>query len=69
MITAQELIRITNLSPHDLMGLVAANIESTEFVGVTNGGQFCYKIVLPDGVVSKAFITRRNNGDLGAELL
>jgi hypothetical protein len=70
MITAQELTRITTLKPAQLSGLLKDNpvFDSAEFLGITNGGQFCYRVVGETGD-SKVFITRKNDGLLGADLL
>jgi hypothetical protein len=69
MITAQELARITTLKPAQLSGLLKDNpvFDSAEFIGISNGGQFCYKVVGETGI-AKVFITRENNGLLGADL-
>jgi hypothetical protein len=70
MITAQELVRITTLKPAQLSGLLKGNppFDSAEFLGITNGGQFCYRVIGETGD-SKVFITRKNDGLLGADLL
>jgi hypothetical protein len=70
MITALELARITTLKPAQLSGLLKGNpvFDSAEFIGISNGGQFCYRVLGETGV-AKVFITRKNNGLLGADLL
>jgi hypothetical protein len=70
MITAQELVRITTLKPAQLSGLLKGNplFDSAEFIGITNAGQFCYRVISETGD-SKVFITRKNDGSLGADLL
>lgn len=66
MITARELVRITTLKPAQLSELLKGNpaFESAEFLGITNGGQFCYKTD-----ANKVFITRNFDGSLRADLL
>jgi hypothetical protein len=70
MLTAQELTRITSLKSAQLSALVKGNpqFESVEFLGITNGGQYCYKVVLDGGDLDKVFITRKLDGSLAAEL-
>jgi hypothetical protein len=70
MITAQELKYITTLKSTQLSALLTGNpvLDSAEFIGITNGGQFCYRVAAETGV-AKVFITRKNDGFLGAELL
>ena len=70
MITAQELTRITSLKSAQLSALVKGNpaFDSAEFLGITNAGQFCYRVEAEMGP-AKVFITRKNDGSLGAELL
>jgi hypothetical protein len=50
MITAEKLQELTTLSPANLTSLVNSNtrgviISDAKFIGITNGGQFCYKVV------------------------
>jgi hypothetical protein len=70
MITAQELEYITTLKSTQLSAIIKDNpiLDSAEFVGITNAGQFCYRVVGETGP-AKVFLTRKNDGFLGAELL
>lgn len=49
------------------------SVLRSEFVGITNGNQFCYKIVYPDQdakngmAVTKVFVWQDSNGDLVAD--
>lgn len=78
MITAETLRRCAYL--HNLT-LEAAlrksypkdSVLRSEFLGITNGGQFAYKIVYPDEdakngmAVTKVFVWEDNNGELVAD--
>ncbi len=66
MITAETLEVLTSYSPQFLTkaaqkaGYKGANFSSCKFLGITNGGQFCYLAVYPvkDGTDStKVFLT------------
>lgn len=66
MITAQTLETLTTYSPQFLTkaaqnaGYRGPQFTSCKFLGITNGGQFCYKAVYPvkDGTDStKVFLT------------
>lgn len=54
MITTETLNQLTKLGPYALSRLLAisgytgASFKSTEFVGITNGGEFAYKVVYYD---------------------
>ena len=71
MITAQELRRLSELTASKLSALLGpkTSFESAEFLGLTNGGQFCYKVVVDGGELAKVFVTRKLDGSLGVELL
>jgi len=49
------------------------SVLRSEFLGITNGNQFCYKIVYPDQdakngmAVTKVFVWQDGNGDLVAD--
>jgi hypothetical protein len=50
MITAERLQTLTTFTPHALhvaLGKRVADYEfvGTKFLGITNGGQFCYSVV------------------------
>jgi hypothetical protein len=50
MITAERLQTLTTFTPKALAvalaqsGYTGCAFETAEFVGITNGGQFCYKV-------------------------
>ena len=54
MITANTLNTLTTYGPKDLArvldksGYSMCAFESAEFLGITNGGQFCYKVTYFD---------------------
>jgi hypothetical protein len=71
MIRAEQLAYLTSLTPTNLTSILAASgysgceFESAEFLGLTNGGQFCYKVTYKDedGVaVGKVFVSRNEQG-------
>lgn len=75
MITADRLKTLTSFTPKALaMGLAqsghkGAEFKTAEFLGITNGGQFCYKVTfhdehLGDDTVGKVFLTY--NAELGS---
>lgn len=66
MITAEQLETLTNFSTYALenslehSGQKSHHFESAEFVGITNGGQFAYKVTFRRDEtiqVSKVFLT------------
>lgn len=54
MIMADRLKQLTSFGPRDLSliladtGYTGCTFESAEFLGLTNGGDFCYKVIYPD---------------------
>lgn len=54
MITADAVKQLTTLGPYALArvlaisGYTGASFKSAEFVGITNGGQFCYRVTYHD---------------------
>lgn len=54
MITAETLKQLTTMGPYalarvlDISGYTGAVFKSAEFVGITNGGEFCYKVTFYD---------------------
>jgi hypothetical protein len=50
MITAERLQTLTTFTPKALSiglaqsGYTGVNFDTAEFIGITNGGQFCYKV-------------------------
>lgn len=79
MITADELTKITNLTPGDLSmvlhdsGYTGCNFESAHFIGITNGGQFCYRVFYYDEADTgeseegKVFITYNHAKEMTAD--
>ena len=72
MITADTLKVLTTFTPRALYraavdaGYKGANFSSCEFLGITNGGQFCYQAVfqVAGGTVStKVFLTYDHEED------
>jgi hypothetical protein len=69
MITAERLRTLTTFSPKALghvladSGYTGASFKRATFVGITNGGQFCYNVLFPDesgtgkDQVGKVFLT------------
>jgi hypothetical protein len=60
MITADTLKTLTTFTPHALKlasGQAGVRFESAKFLGITNGGQFCYSVTTHEGVVGKVFLT------------
>ncbi len=68
MITAERLKTLTTFTPValakglEISGYKGAEFKSAEFIGITNGGQFCYKVTffdehLSEDVVGKVFLT------------
>ena len=64
MITAEALHTLTTLGPKGLTVFLQKSgykndvVTECKFLGITNGGQFCYKIDDDDfGVKRKAFLT------------
>jgi hypothetical protein len=68
MITADTLKTLTTFTTHGLAmalhhsGYTGAAFKSAQFVGITNGGQFCYKVTYHDDnglgeEVGKVFLT------------
>ncbi len=78
MITAETLRQCAYLDTITLEKLLRKSypkdsVLRSEFVGITNGGQFAYKVVYPDQdadkgmAVTKVFVWRDNNGHLVAD--
>jgi hypothetical protein len=61
MITAEKLTLLTSMPTHMLeMALPVKGrpqLQTARFLGITNGGQFCYSVVGTDGVQGKVFLT------------
>lgn len=69
MITAEKLTEVTTLTRHDLAKILDTSgysmcaFETATFLGITNGGQFCYRVTYWDEAgtgdheVSKVFVS------------
>lgn len=76
MITADRLKTLTSFTPRALaMGLAQSgytgcSFESAEFIGITNGGQFCYKVTYFDeagtGEVETGKVFLTYNAEIGS---
>ena len=75
MITADRLKTLTSFTPKALAhglaasGYTGVSFETAEFVGITNGGQFCYRVTYYDdnteqNEVGKVFLTY--NAEMGS---
>ena len=79
MITADKLKTLTTMTPRALTQVVQASgykrdrVNECRFLGITNGGQFCYKIVYPDQdakngmATTKVYVWEDHNGELLAD--
>ena len=78
MITAETLRHCAYLHSMTLEGLLRKNypkdsVLRSEFLGITNGNQFCYRIVYPDHLTekgtatTKVFVWQDSNGELVAD--
>jgi hypothetical protein len=80
MITADTLIELINFTPKDLArvldtsGYTMCAFETAKFLGITNGGQFCYKVTYFDEAgtgdheVGKVFVSLdQSTGELTAD--
>ncbi len=79
MITAERLQTLTTFTPKALAvalaqsGYTGCSFEKAEFVGITNGGQFCYKVAyFDDGdtgelLEDKVFLTYHTEGYVTAD--
>ena len=61
MITADKLTLLTNMPSFMLEEALPVKgrpkLKSARFLGITNGGQFCYSVVDTDGGEGKLFLT------------
>lgn len=78
MILAEEVEKYIDLSKYDLAyalergGYTGISFESVKFIGITNGGEFCYKAVYYDDsglgeVVDKVFVKKDATGKMIAD--
>lgn len=61
MITADKLALLINMPTHMLEQTLPAKgrprLQTRRFLGITNGGEFCYSVVDTDGGEGKLFLT------------
>lgn len=78
MITVDTLRRCSYLNTLTLEELIQKNypedrLLQSDFLGITNGGQFAYKVSYPDDhskdgwAVGKIFVWQNSNGELVAD--
>lgn len=79
MITADTVKTLTELGPKGLAvflaqsGYSGCSFKTAKFLGITNGGQFCYKVVYFDDAgtgkneVGKVFVSVDVNGSVTAD--
>jgi len=79
MILAAELNKYATLDRYDLANILARSgymgisFESVKFLGITNGGDFCYSVQYFDESgtgeieVAKVYISKSATGDMVAE--
>ena len=79
MILAAELNKYATLDRYDLANILARSgymgmsFESAKFLGITNGGDFCYSVQYFDESgtgeveVAKVYISKSATGDMAAE--
>jgi hypothetical protein len=80
MITVEMLDQLTKMKPHGLSeilnhsGYKGCFFKRAQFVGITNGGQFAYKVVYHDDAgtgkdaVGKVFVSyNHSSGDFTAD--
>lgn len=60
MITADKLTLLTSMPTHMLEQTLPAKgrprLQTRRFLGITNGGEFCYSVVDTDGGEGKVFL-------------
>ena len=79
MILAAELDKYTTLDRYEIVkvlarsGYTGLSFESANFLGITNGGDFCYKITYFDESgtgeeeTGKVYVSKSATGDMVAE--
>ena len=78
MITPVKLQELISHTPQtlatvlDFSGYTGAQFKSAEFIGITNSGQFCYKVMYHDESgtgedVGKVFLTYKKDGSVIAD--
>ena len=75
MITAEKLMQLIGLGPKELTALIRKagykedKFLTAEFLGMTNGGQFCYKCLYPGEFkdICKVFVSMDSTGKIRAE--
>lgn len=78
MILANELTRYTQIDRYELSNILARSgysgmsFKSAKFLGITNGGNFCYSVKYFDEsgegeATGKVFVSKTATGDIAAE--
>lgn len=78
MILAAELDKYTKLTKHVLAqvlarsGYTGCSFKNVKFLGLTNGGQFCYSVTYYDDAgtgeeVGKVYVCKTATGEMGAD--
>jgi hypothetical protein len=78
MILAEELDKYTTIDRYELRNILARSgytgmsFESVKFLGLTNSGNFCYKVTFFDDSdtgeqTGKVFVSKSATGDMVAE--
>lgn len=78
MILAEELNKYTTLDRYELRNILARSgytgmsFESVKFLGITNSGDFCYKVTFWDDSdtgeqTGKVYVNKDATGDMIAE--
>jgi len=78
MILAEELNKYTTLDRYELRNILARSgytgmsFESVKFLGITNSGDFCYKVTFWDDSdtgeqMGKVYVNKDATGDMIAE--
>lgn len=69
MLTAEKLKVLTELGPKGLVvflersGHKNVSFKTAKFIGMTNGGQFCYSIKDCDDKINKVFVSYDHTKD------
>jgi hypothetical protein len=78
LITAAQLQTLTSFTPRALSRALAVSghrdreFQTAEFLGITNGGQFCYSVSfydkeLEEAAQGKVFLTYNTDGSVTAD--
>ena len=80
MLLAKEVNKLVSLDSYELTNILSSagyitevnSLTSTEFLGINNGGQFCYKITYVDDCcdgeqTGKVFVWKNATGNIVAD--